>query len=135
MRHSIHVNELNEVMNCDKSEKKNLYVGICGTMYVGSDRYAVVITEIISPKCVRVSYMNHIDYENDRLIDENGNEYISNSNMKKYCYLNKEKTKFMSLGNIFKLRKNGRWIKEGDSLWSTGAVHFGHADEYRDPSF
>ena len=135
MRNSIHVNELNEVMNCDKSEKKNLYVGLCGTMYVGSDRYAVVITEVISPKCVRVSHMIDIDYEGNRIIDENGNEYLPRIPMGKYCKLNEKRTKFVSMGDVFKLRKNGRWIREGQSLWSTGAVHFGRADEYRDPSF
>ena len=40
------MNKLNESTNCSKSQK-NLYVGLCGTQFVGSDRYAVVITEII----------------------------------------------------------------------------------------
>lgn len=131
----IPVTMIGEVMNCNASEKNNLYIGLCGTQFVGSDRYAVVITEVISPKCVRVSHMDHVDYEGNRLIDENGNEYLPDIPMGKYCKLNEDRTKFVSMGDIFKLRKNGRWIKEGNDLWSTGAVHFSQANEYRDPSF
>jgi len=133
MRNVIHVNELNEAINCHKSEKNNLYVGLCGTEYVGSDRYAVVITEIISPKCVRVAGMTSEDYESYRPKDENGNEYLPN--VSKYVRVNAERTKIEARGDIYKLRKNGRWIREGRDLWSTGAIHFGEADEYRDPSF
>ena len=122
---NIHPNMLNEAMNVNKSRQIKLYVGMCGTQFVGSDRYAVVITEIVSPKCVRVTHMNHNDYDNNRLIDENDNEFISVPNMTKYVRVNKERTNFEPCGKIFKLRKNGRWIEEGNSLWSTGAVHFG----------
>lgn len=132
---NIHVNQINEVMNCKSSNNAGLYVGLCGTQFVGSDRYAVVITEVISPKCVKVAHMIDIDYEGNRITDENGNEYLPCIPMGKYCKLNENRTKFISMGDVFKLRKNGRWIREGKDLWSTGAVHFGAADEYRDPSF
>lgn len=130
---SIHVNQINEVMNCKSSNNAGLYVGLCGTQFVGSDRYAVVITEVISPKCVRVAHMLNYDYNNSRAQDENGNESITNMNG--YIKLNENRTKIEARGDIFKLRKNNRWIREGQSLWSTGVVHFGAADEYRDPSF
>ena len=132
---NIHPNMINEVMNINKSRQNHLYVGMCGTQCVGSDRYAVVITEIVSPKCVRVSHMNRNDYDNNRLIDENDNEYLDPRVMNDYVRVNEERTKFESCGKIFKLRKNGRWIQEGANLWSTGGVHFGVAEEYRDPSF
>ena len=132
---TIHPNMINEVMNINKSRKNHLYVGMCGTQCVGSDRYAVVITEIVSPKCVRVTHMDRNDYDNNRLIDENDNEYLDPRVMNDYVRVNRERTGFETLGKLFKLRKNGRWIEEGNSLWSTGVVHFGEADEYRDPSF
>ena len=124
---------INEVISCNASEKNHLYVGLCGTKFVGSDRYAVVITEVISPKCVRVANMKDSDYNSNRPTDEYGNEFIYD--MSEYVRVNDERTKIEPVGNLFKLRKNGRWIIEGDGLWSGGGVHFGEADEYRDPSF
>ena len=127
------VSMINEAMSCNASEKNHLYVGLCGTKFVGSDRYAVVITEVISPKCVRVDNMSNNDYVNNRRTDEYGNEFIMD--MRHYSHVNAERTKIEATGKVYKLRKNGRWIVDGDGLWSTGAVHFGEADEYRDPSF
>lgn len=127
------VSMINEAMSCNASEKNHLYVGLCGTKFVGSDRYAVVITEVISPKCVRVDNMSNNDYVNNRRTDEYGNEFIMD--MRHYSHVNAERTKIEATGKVYKLRKNGRWIVDGDSLWSTGGVHFGEADEYRDPCF
>lgn len=132
---TIPVSMIGEVMNVQKSDNFHLYVGLCGTQFVGSDCYGVVITEIISPKCVRIANLKNEDYTNNRLKDGLGNEYIPMPNMIKYVRVNEERTKFESCGKIFKLRKNGRWIQEGANLWSTGGVHFGAAEEYRDPSF
>lgn len=130
---TIHVNQINEVMNCHKSVSEELYVGLCGTLFCGSDRYPVVITEVLSPKCVRVSHLENFDYENNLMSDDNGNEFIQKMNS--YIRINDEKTKIEGVGSIYKLRKNNRWIREGQDLWSTGAVHFGKADYYLDPSF
>ena len=113
----------------------NLYVGLCGTMFVGSDRYPIVITEVISQKEVRVEDMHDIDYSNNMRKDDNDNDYLTNDTMRNYAKVNPDRTGFVSIGDIYKLRKNGRWIKKGHGLWETGAVHFGCADEYRDPSF
>ena len=132
---TIPVSMINEVMGVRKSNTSNLYVGLCGTMFVGSDRYAVVITEVISPKSVRVTNMRDYDYANNIHQDDNGNDFLTNDVMRNYAKVSDNRTCFCSLGNIYKLRKNGRWIKEGHGLWETGAVHFGNADEYRDPSF
>lgn len=133
MVHYITNSMVGEVMNCSKSVNEKLYVGLCGTQFVGSDRYACVITEIISPKAVRVSWMKDIDYKYNMQVDKDGNQYLVDMSL--YVELNDDKTKIIPIGKVFKLRKNGRWIQEGDDLWSTGAVHFGEADNYRDPSF
>ena len=37
-------------MGINKSEIKNIKVGMAATMFVGSDRYAMVVTEVLSPK-------------------------------------------------------------------------------------
>ena len=132
---SIPVSMINEVMGVQKSDNSNLYVGLCGTMFVGSDQYAVVITEVISPKVVRVAHIEDNDYSTNMLKDENNNDYIPVYRMYNYARVNEERTGFVSSGTIFKLRKNNRWIRQGDSLWGTGAVHFGHANNYMDPSF
>lgn len=132
---TIPVSMINEVMAVEKSDNSNLYVGLAGTMFVGSDRYAVVITEVISQKEVRVADMHDIDYSNNLRKDDNGNDYLTNDTMCNYVKVNPDRTGFVSIGDIYKLRKNGRWIRKGHDLWETGAVHFGHADEYRDPSF
>ena len=129
---NIPVSMVNEVIGVRKSDN-NVYVGLCGTQFVGSDSYAVVITEIISPKSVRIANMTDADYNNNRLTDENGNEFLRD--MSNYVHVNKERTAIVPNGVIFKLRKNGRWVQEGNSLWATGGVHFGYAEEYRDPNF
>lgn len=132
---SIPVSMINEVMGVQKSDNSNLYVGLCGTMFVGSDQYAMVITEVISPKVVRVDYIDDNDYQNSIMKDENDSDYIPVYRMSGYAKVNEERTGFVSSGIIFKLRKNNRWIRQGDSLWGTGAVHFGKANNYMDPSF
>ena len=35
----------------------------------------------------------------------------------------------------FTLRKNGRWVADGESMRSHGGLGIGHRDYYRDPSF
>ena len=35
----------------------------------------------------------------------------------------------------YTLRKNGRWMPQGEGMWGTSSVHIGHAENYRDPSF
>lgn len=130
---SIPVSMINEVINCKRSCNEDLYVGLCGTKFVGSDCYPVVITEIISPKAVRVANMSDNDYNSNRYHESNGNESIFN--MSDYICINKERTKIVAKGDIYKLRKNNRWIEEGHGLWETGGVHFGKAELYLDPSF
>jgi hypothetical protein len=132
---SIPVSMINEVMGVQKSDNSNLYVGLGGTMFVGSDQYAMVITEVISSKVVRVAHMDDEDWHNNVLLDENGNHYLPVYQMSKYARVNDERTSIVPDGSIFTLRKNDRWIKKGAYLWGTCAVHFGAACNYRDPNF
>ena len=50
------MNEINEVMNCKSSAKNNIIPGMGATMFVGSDRYAMVVTEVITPKKIKVNH-------------------------------------------------------------------------------
>ena len=126
----MHYNLVNEYMNCKVSSLEPV-VGMAATMFVGSDRYAMVITEVISPKKIRVDHMDNSDYntlnENDKM------QNLSKKQMMNYVNVT-DKTITPS-GDIFSYRKNHRWIKEGQDLWGTGSIHLGHAENYRDPSF
>lgn len=126
---SIPLSMINEAIKCQKSINDNLFVGLCGTQYVGSDSYAMVIREILSPKKVKVSHI-HSAHLNYILTNDNDIEYLPEEYLKEY-----EKFGRYYKPMIFTLRKNGRWIEEGHNLWKTGGIHFGHAEEYRDPSF
>ena len=129
---SIPVSMINEVMGVRRSETENIKVGMAATKFVGSDSYAMVVTEVISPKKIRVSHMMNEDYST---LNENDNDVqiLSTEQMKKYVYVTD--TTIIPIGEVYSYRKNYRWIAEGCGLWETGGIHLGHATEYRDPSF
>ena len=68
-------------MGINKSEIKNIKVGMAATMFVGSDRYAMVVTEVISQKKIRLSHMMDEDYST---LNENDNniQMLSKNQMK-----------------------------------------------------
>jgi len=128
----MHINVINESMGVRKSETENVKVGMAATMFAGSDSYAMVVTEVISPKKIRVSHMMNEDYST---LNENDNnvQILSKEQMKKYVYVTD--TSIIPIGEVYSYRKNHRWIAEGRGLWETGGIHLGHATEYRDPNF
>ena len=75
MRNVICVNELNEVMNCKVSATENIVPGVAGTMFVGSDRYAIVVTEVVSPKHIKIAHLMNA-HENLLTKNENGLEIL-----------------------------------------------------------
>ncbi len=123
---SIPISMINEVMGVRKSETENIKVGMTATMFVGSDSYAMVVTEVISPKKIRVSRMMDEDYYKNV-------QMLSKEQMKKYVYVTD--TTIIPIGEVYSYRKNKRWVAEGCGLWETGGIHLGHATEYRDPCF
>ena len=131
---SIPVSMINEVMSCKMSVTEPK-LGMCATMFVGSDRYAMVVTEVLAKDKIRVDYMEDEDIKSEKYTDENGAEYVPVFNMCKYAKVNDEQTGFTSRGKIYTLRKNHRWMPKGESLWGCSAIHLGKAEEYRDPSF
>jgi len=128
----MHINVINEAMGVRKSETENIKVGMVATLFVGSDSYAMVVTEVISPKKIRVSHMMDEDYSTLDENDENV-QFLSKNQMKKYVHVTD--TTILPIGEIYSYRKNKRWIGEGRGLWETGGIHLGHATNYRDPSF
>lgn len=136
MRNWIHVNELNEAMNCKASVKNEITSGMCGTMYVGSDRYAVVVTEVISPKKIKVAHMldEHEQYIRQ---NDNGADILSPEFVEVYAQFVPDQWGYCGfhVPRIYTLRKNGRWMPAGKGMWETCSVHIGHAENYRDPSF
>lgn len=136
MRNWIHFNELNEAMNCHRSEKTNITAGMCATMFCGTDRYAMVVTKVTSNKTIRVAHIKDEDMEKITTINgiqylpnEVINEYLSEDHPDKWGYWG------YRTGTTYTLRKNGRWMPKGQDMWGTSSIHVGHAENYRDPSF
>ena len=131
----MHYNLVNESMSVKKSSKTPK-VGMCATMFCGSDRWPMVITEVISKSTVRAAMMSDTDYRwTKKEHDSDGNEFLPSDALDNYTKtdpvsLDKEPT-----GRIYSFRKNHRWVEKGNSMWSTGVIHLGEADEYRDPNF
>ena len=130
----MHYNLLNECMSCEMSST-NPSVGMCATMFVGSDRYAMVVTEVINKKKIRVDHRAGGDNKKEKHSDQNGADFVPIFNMNKYARVNDEHTGFESTGQIYTYRKNKRWMREGDDCWGTRSIHLGKADNYMDPSF
>ena len=140
MRNVICYTELNEVMNCKKSVKSDIVPGMGATMYAGSDRYAMVVVEVISPKKIKVTYVD--DFENKFITDENGNDILPEEYMNELRnYDDYSPMAGHSHGllhgflHTYTFRKNGRWMPMGSEMWGTCSIHVGKAESYMDPSF
>lgn len=138
MRNVICVNELNEVMNCKVSATKNIVPGVAGTMFVGSDRYAIVVTEVVSPKHIKIAHLMNA-HENLLTKNENGLEVLPSEYMEEYAKADRYDEYGYPLSYYHSIdytyRKNGRWMPKGEGMWGTSSIHLGHAENYRDPSF
>lgn len=128
----MHYNMLNEAMNCSKSVT-NPEVSMAGTMYVGTDRYAVVVTEVINNRTIRVEHMSDYDEKHSLITDENGVERLNPQMIGNYVKI--EDGKIIPRGKIYTYRKNKRWMPKNEDMWGTCSIHLGVADSYRDPCF
>lgn len=126
----IPVSCLNEVMNTRANE--NPQVGMGATIFVGSDRYAMVITKVNSPKSVMLARVYSGD-EQKFVTDENGTMWLPEELLENYS--TNENRYSWNRPTEYTLRKNGRWIPRGTGLWATGSARFGYAETYLDPSF
>lgn len=121
---------INEVMSCSKSltEPK---VGMGATMFVGSDRYAMVVTEVLTPKKIKVTHID--DADEDKFVTIDGVMFLPDDNMKKYLDLSDGHGLFNN--RVYTYRKNHRWMPQGEGCWGTSAIHLGHAENFMDPCF
>jgi hypothetical protein len=123
---------INEMMGC-RCSNQTPEIGMTATQFVGSDRYAYVVTEVISSKKIKVARMDDDDY---KLLNENDPlQILDVTLMMKYVKRTEDKCHWEGSGKIYTLRKNGRWMPEGMGLWETCSIHLGHADNYMDPCF
>lgn len=138
MRTTICVNEINEAMNCKASIKNTIVPGMGATMFVGSDRYAMVVTEVITPKKIIVRHIMDSHMSKFKT-NENGIMILPKDCLEAYAKHDaKDKWgNFISYHSpiVYTLRKNGRWMPKGSGLWGTSSIHIGNAENYRDPSF
>lgn len=58
---SISIDCINEVMNTHVNETPK--VGMPATIFVGSDRYAMIVFEVLSPKRAIITHMQDDDYD------------------------------------------------------------------------
>ena len=136
MRNWIHENELNEAMNCKVSVKNQIIPGMGATMFCGSDRYAMVVTEVVSPKTIKVAHC--LDAHEDKFVeDDNGIEMLPIEMVDEYKKFVPDKYGHcgFNVPREYSLRKNGRWMPKGVGMWETCSIHIGKAESYRDPSF
>ena len=141
---------VNEAMNVHANEKTP-EVGMLGTLYVGSDRYPYVVLKTYSPKRIVAIDIN----EDAPRVERGGVEYydgdvrtiarqslpsferyfLSTSSLEEALEaFSRELGRFLK-EHTYTLRKNGRWVVEGEGLWESSGLHLGKADYYLDPSF
>ena len=133
---SIHYNEVNEVMNCKMALTENLKPGMGATMYCGSDRYAMVVVDVVSPKHIKVAHVTDEDVHS--FLSDGGIDVMPENILEKYKSLKDwepacGQTYYVKLP--YTLRKNGRWMPKGKGMWETCSIHIGKADSYTDPDF
>jgi len=109
-------------------------VGMVATMFVGSDRYAMVVTEVFNNKKIKVTYIDHEDM-NSIIVNENSSDYLPDNVMNKYASINDNRTGWEGVGSVYTYRKNKRWMPHGEDCWGTCSIHLGKAENYRDPNF
>ena len=90
------------------------------TMGIGSDAYPYTVIEVVDSKTIRV--------QADLSKPLPDSEYFGHQ---KYSYERNERGKIVTLT----LRKNGRWVRKGESMKSPYRWVVGNRRYYRDPHF
>ena len=99
----------------------DIKVGQHGTFHCGSDRYPIEVVKVVNTKKVVVRSLAYETIRGQGLTETPG-EY-----------------RFFSDPNggtqVVSLRKNGRWVRQGDPMRNGMGFSFRGASLYRDPSF
>ena len=130
----MHYNMVNEMMNAEMSVIKP-ELGMVGTMFVGSDRYARVVTEVFNDKKIRVDYLRDEEMPFVTTTADGWDRLESNALVKNHVKVDDTHTKYTGFGIIYTYRKNKRWMQEKTDCWGTCSIHLGKAESYRDPNF
>lgn len=96
-------------------------IGMGATMPVGSDRYPYTIVSVSDNKKIIVVQADDYTATKD-------SDYYSNQ---KYTYASNPKAEM----ETFKLRKNGAYVREGESMDRGSRLWIGERRAYSDPSF
>ena len=133
---TIHYNQVNEFMNGKIALLKDIKPGMAATMFCGTDRYAMVVTEVISPKTIKVAHLQN-DFEADLITDENGIMWLPEILLDTYKSFVPDENGYCGfyVPITYTLRKNMRWMPKGQDMWGTSSVMIGKAENYRDPEF
>jgi hypothetical protein len=83
MANSIPYYMVNEVMNVKKSETSGIVPGMGATYFIGSDSYAMVITEVLSPKAIMIAHAVP-SHEDKFVTNENGLDILPEDLLKEY---------------------------------------------------
>lgn len=132
---SIHYNQLNEAMNGHGNVEK-IVPGLGATMFCGSDRYMMVVTEVCSPKKIKVAHL--LDSHKDKFITgNNGVMILPKEFLDEYKKFVPDEYGWAPYyaSQVYTFRKNYRWMPQGKGLWETSSIQIGVAEEYRDPCF
>lgn len=95
-------------------------VGMGVTFCIGSDRYPYTISRVVSDRQIEVQEDDYYPAPNHNYFG--GQSYIYSRNP-------------FGIASMITLRKNGRWIKTGETMNSSGFWRIGVRDAYQDPSF
>jgi hypothetical protein len=101
------------------NEEQVIKVGQGATCHIGSDRYPYTVVEILSSKRIVVQADDY------KRTDKNGF-----SESQTYVY----KSNPSAIRVVLTLRKNGRWIRVGESM-KAASYSLGGRSAYLDPSF
>lgn len=96
-------------------------VGMGATVPSGSDRYPYTIITVSADKKMVMAQQDNFTATSD-------SDYYSNQ---KYTYSHNPKAAV----ETFTLRKNGQYVKEGESLKNGTRLWIGERTAYQDPSF
>ena len=102
------------------NDTKNIAIGQGATLPSGSDRYPATIVEITDDKTVVIQQDSAIRTDANGMSEDQSYDFSPNPNAEKVT---------------FTLRKNGAWIRKGDSLDNGQRLYIGTRRMYRDPSF
>lgn len=106
-------------------------VGTPATFLSFTDRNPGTVSEIISPKSIRVEHCDH-----KAVPKEGGYEYGVDIPQIFSPRTVEDMKANPGEGNIYTLRKNGKWVLKGCPMDQTGlSVMIGHRDYYYDTSF